>query len=350
MIIKREYWQDLNLRVKEKRQFKTVDIVERLGCITPQQITIANHPIDKPTTSFNPSMKIIGDKIVIYARITLGYYSYSSAIVEFSIPFEESECCSEKNYIAKLSITPSNKYDFWGVEDPRVNEIEGKLYITYCGRTVSYFEPERKSEKTLPVTAVKTPDGWKKIAVFRMEDELRSFVATDKNAFIVKAKKFYLFHRLHMLNNKFYLSVCEIPSQALYTTDFKEITIGDNITVLEEQSEFEEKIGWATPPIKVGEEYIVLIHGVDKEKGVYRVFAVLMNEEGFFTAVTPFYIMEPREIYEVYGDRPYVVFPCGADLKGEYIYISYGAADSVVALGRIKLETLFDILNDNRLD
>jgi len=234
------------------------------------------------------------------------------------------------------------------VEDPRVNEIEGKLYMTYCGRTVGYFESERKVEKTLPVTAVLTEEGWKKIAVFRMEEEIRSFVASDKNAFVVKAKGLYLFHRLHMLNNKFYLSVCEIPEELLRLQDFREVIIGENITVLEE-APFEEKIGWATPPIKVGDEYVVLVHGVDRERGVYRVFAVLMNEEGFFTAVTPFYIMEPKEIYEIYGDRPYVVFPCGADLKGEYIYISYGAADSVVALGRIKLERLLDVLNDNRL-
>jgi len=315
MIVRREYWNELNQKVKE--------------CITPEQITISNHPIDKPTTSFNPSLKISGEEIRIYARITLGYYSYSSAVVEFTIPFEETECCGERNYLARLAVVPTNRYDFWGVEDPRVNEIGGKLYMTYCGRTVSYFEPERKVEKTLPVTAVLTEEGWKKIAVFRMEDELRS-------------------HRLHMLNGKFYLSVCELPTDLLHIREFREVIIGENVTVLEE-ADFEEKIGWATPPIRVGDEYVVLIHGVDRERGVYRVFAVLMNEEGYFTAVTPFYIMEPREIYEVYGDRPYVVFPCGADLKGEHIYISYGAADSVIALGRIKLETLLGILNDSRL-
>ncbi len=348
MIVRREYWHELNQKVRERRRFETRDIVERLGCITPEQITISNHPIDRPTTSFNPSLKISGDEVTIYARITLGYYSYSSAVVEFTIPLEDAECCAERNYIAKLAVVPSNRYDFWGVEDPRVNEIDGRLYMTYCGRTVSYFEPERKAEKTLPVTAVLTEAGWRKIAVFRMEDELRSFVASDKNAFVVKAKRLYLFHRLHMLNDKFYLSVCEIPEELLHLREFREVIIGENITVLE-QAGFEEKIGWATPPIRVNDEYVVLIHGVDRERSVYRIFAVLMNEEGFFTAVTPFYIMEPREIYEVYGDRPYVVFPCGADLKGEYIYISYGAADSVIALGRIRVETLLDILSDNRV-
>jgi len=74
MIVRREYWHELNQRVREKRRFETRDIVERLGCITPEQITISNHPIDKPTTSFNPSLKISGDEVV-----------------EFTIPLEMLE-------------------------------------------------------------------------------------------------------------------------------------------------------------------------------------------------------------------------------------------------------------------
>jgi len=183
-----------------------------------------------------------------------------------------------------------------------------------------------------------------------MPDEIRSFVVSDKNAFMFRAKELLLFHRIHMLNEKFYLSVCKVPDGVLNLDSFEEVIIGENITVLEEQAEFETKLGWATPPVKVNDELLVLIHAVDKFMGVYRVFAVLMNYEGLFTAVTPFYIMEPKEIYEVYGDRPYVVFPCGAGVKDGYLYISYGGADSVVCIGRIKLDTLLDILYENRIE
>ena len=349
MIVDRTFWEEISYKIRRKRTFETKDIVERLYVITPSQIRITDHPIDRPITAFNPSMKIFGDTVKIYARVTLGYYTYASSVVEFELPFQDLLEKKKRDFEAKLILIPSNKYDFWGVEDPRVYEIEGTLYATYCGRTVSYFNPQGKTERTLPVTAVFKDGEWKKIAVFRMQEELRSFVIGDKNAFIVKAKEPLLFHRIHMLNDKFYLSVCKIPEGFFELEDFEEVIIGDNVTVLEE-NEFESKLGWATPPIKINHEFLTLIHGVDKEKGVYRVFAVLMNEEGIFTAVTPFYIMEPKEIYEVYGDRPYVVFPCGADVKEGYLYISYGGADSVIGIGRINLETLLDILYENRID
>jgi predicted GH43/DUF377 family glycosyl hydrolase len=350
MVVDRKYWEEISYRAGRRRRFETVDLVERLYTITPSQIRIENHPIGRPITAFNPSMRIEGDSVRIYARVTLGYYTYASAVAEFTVPFEDILEGRRRDFSAELTIIPSNRYDFWGVEDPRVYEIEGKLFATYCGRTVSYFYPQSKTERTLPITAVYKEGRWRKIAVFRMPDELRSFVVSDKNAFIVKARDLFLFHRIHMLNERFYLSVCKIPEGVLDLEEFEEIIVGDNITVLEEQADFEAKLGWATPPIKINDEFLVLIHAVDKFMGVYRVFAVLMNEEGLFTAVTPFYIMEPKEIYEVYGDRPYVVFPCGAGLKDGYLYISYGGADTVIGIGRIDLSKLLEILYENRID
>lgn len=350
MIVDRKYWEEISYKAGKKRRFETVDLVERIYVITSSQVRIQNHPIERPRTIFNPSMKITEKGIRIYARVTLGYYTYASAIAEFDISFEDLFSKEKKEFPAELTILPSNRYDFWGVEDPRVYEIEGNTYVTYCGRTVSYFNPHIRVERTLPITAVLKDGKWKKIAVFRMPDEIRSFVVSDKNAFMFRAKELLLFHRIHMLNEKFYLSVCKVPDGVLNLDSFEEVIIGENITVLEEQAEFETKLGWATPPVKVNDELLVLIHAVDKFMGVYRVFAVLMNYEGLFTAVTPFYIMEPKEIYEVYGDRPYVVFPCGAGVKDGYLYISYGGADSVVCIGRIKLDTLLDILYENRIE
>ncbi len=349
-MIRREVWEELNAKVKEKRTFDTVDLVKRLKIIAPHNIYIKNYPLKQPTTAFNASMKVMGDSIRIFSRITVGYYTYTSAIVEFDLPIERLHIKEDKEiYEAVMTLIPDNKYDLWGVEDPRVNEIEGNLYITYVGRTINYFDESIKTEKTLPVVAVKREEGWKKIATFVMQDEIRSLVVSDKNAFMFKGKELLLFHRLHMLNGKFYLSVCRIPESVLNHETFKEVVIGENITALE-PAEFELKMGWATPPIKVGDdEYLVFIHAEGKELRTYRVFSALMNSEGLFTAVTPFYIMEPRENYEIYGDRPFVVFPCGADLCGNKVYISYGAADSVIGIGEIDLEHLLDILDKNRI-
>ncbi len=342
----------LNEKVSEKREPKTVDIVKRLVAITAENVELQNHPIKKPTTVFNPSIFVEGDIVKIYGRIILGYFTYASAIAEFSLSYDEIYRCHPKVYKAKITVYPENKYDYWGVEDPRVYRIGDHLFMTYCGRTVNYFNPTVRIERTLPVTAVFKDGKWKKTCVFRMPEELRSFVISDKDAFLVEtSENLFLFHRLHMVNEKFYLTISRVPVDfsKINHEDLDEIVVKDTVVAFKE-SKFEAKLGWATPPIKIDNESLVFIHGVDKKTYCYRVFAVLINEDGNITAVTPYYIMEPRETYEIYGDRPYTVFPCGAQKIDDKVLISYGASDCVIGIGEIDLSELLHMLDRNRLE
>jgi predicted GH43/DUF377 family glycosyl hydrolase len=141
--------------------------------------------------------------------------------------------------------------------------------------------------------------------------------------------------------------VSRVPAD-IETGKLREVQVSDTFTVFE-PADFEQKLGWATPPVKAGKESLILLHAVDKETRCYRVLAILINAQGRVTAVTPHYIMEPRKIYEIYGDRPHIVFPCGAQRIDDKILISYGATDSVVGIGEIDLSELMSILDKNRL-
>lgn len=333
--------------VRELREFKTRDIVRRLLVITADRVRLKGHPTAKPVTIFNPSLSVREGEVRVYARIILGYYTYSSAVAEFSMPLDEVYASGSRSYEAEIRVYPDCRYDYWGVEDPRVYEMDGRLLMTYCGRTVNYFNPTMRNERTLPVTAVLEKDEWRKTWVFRMPEKLRSYVINDKNAFLMKGKELLLFHRLHLADDRFYLTLSRVPMD-MKTGKLREILITDTSTVFE-PADFEQKLGWATPPVQAGRESIVLIHGVSRETRCYRVFAVLVDSQGRVTAVTPHYIMEPKEIYEIYGDRPHIVFPCGAQRIDDKILISYGATDSVVGIGEIDLSELLSILDKNRL-
>jgi predicted GH43/DUF377 family glycosyl hydrolase len=250
------------------------------------------------------------------------------------------------SYDAEIKVYPDCKYDYWGVEDPRVYDVDGKRLMTYCGRTVNYFNPTIKHERTLPVTAIYDKEKWKKILVFRLPEKLTDYVISDKDAFLIKKKGFFLFHRLHLTDEKFYLTASKIRDD-IETKKLKEVRVSDTVAVFEPAG-FEQKIGWATPPIKVGRENLIFLHGVDRETQCYRVFAVLMDGVRV-TAVTPYYIMAPKEIYEVYGDRPHVVFPCGAQKIDDKVLISYGATDSVIGIGEVDFTEIMSILDENRL-
>lgn len=329
-------------KVALKRSRETVDIVRRVGVLTADRVHLVNHPCN-PAAIFNPTLYCEEENLIIYARIILGYFTYASAIVELCIPLRDVHNVSKGHYTGEIVVMPDNKYDIWGTEDPRVYTIGGKKFMTYSGRTINYFDASIRIERTLPVTAVYERGKWRKICAFRMPN-----VVSDKDAFLMDIGGLKLFHRIHTMDEKFYCVVSDVPYEILRRKEFTEMIV-PGYSIILEGSKFEDKIGWGPPPIKVGNEYLFLLHGVDAETKWYKVFAILMNEKLEVTAVTPCYIMEPREEYEVYGDRPFTVFPCGMVRIDDRLLILYGAADCTVGIGEIDLDDLLSMLESNRL-
>ncbi len=342
----------VNWEINRLRTPRTVDMVERLAVITARDVELTNHPIRNPTTIFNPGLLVTGDEVRVYARIILGYFTYASAVAEFCMTLDELLGKRPGRYRAEITVYPDNKYDFWGVEDPRVYTINGEMVMTYCGRTVSYFNPTVRVERTLPVTAVYRHGRWKKVCTFRMSEGLRGNVVSDKDAFLMKTKKeLLLFHRPHM-NDEFYLAISRVPDDVLYVKHegIIEAPVRDTVVAFEPAS-FEAKVGWSTPPVQVGSgEHLLLVHCVEKVTQWYKVIGVLTDDSGEVVAVTPHYIMEPQESFEIYGDRPYTVFPCGAEKVDDLLLVSYGAADCTVGIGAIELSELMSLLDSNRVE
>lgn len=340
-----------SLRVNETR-----DIVKRIGIISPDRVYMDNYPVIHPPAVFNSSMIKLGSQVYVYARIISGYYMYVSGIIELAVPFDDLENggVNYNRYTARLVVYPSTRYDLWGAEDPRVYFTDGKLYMTYTGRTVSYFDPSARFDKTLPVTAVKEAGSreWVKMYVHKLPAEQHGNVVSNKDAFAFKYDGYtYFFHRPYMDDEQHYLLV---GREGGYTRvgGMLEVALVDNIEVLK-PSPWEEKLGWSTPPITASNgRIIVFLHAVDRELKAYRLLAIeleLRRSEVAVTAVTPRYIMEPRELYEVFGDRPYTIFPCGVLREKDEVYISYGAGDYVIGFGRLDLAELESELDKGRI-
>ena len=119
-------------------------------------------------------------------------------------------------------------------------------------------------------------------------------------------------------------------------------------------AKFEIKNGWAMPPIMVKDGlFIAFIHGVDHEIEAYRLYAILLRisrNEIAVEAVTPTYIMEPKLLPEIMGDRPYTIFPTGLWKlnKDEYL-IAYGAGDHSVGIGLFNINDIYDLLDAGRI-
>ncbi len=110
---------------------------------------------------------------------------------------------------------------------------------------------------------------------------------------------------------------------------------------------WDELIGSGPPPVKTREGWLHIYHGVATHflgANIYQAGAVLLDLENprRVLARTRDNILEPRETWEMTGQVPNVVFPCGmtvteTDDEGFAVTSSelrlyYGAADTVVGL------------------
>ena len=111
------------------------------------------------------------------------------------------------------------------------------------------------------------------------------------------------------------------------------------------------KIGAGPPPVLTEYGWLMLYHGVKQYAGqlVYRVGAAMLDKDKPHKVIarSPKAIFKAVEIYERAGLLPNVVFPTGMLLRGDELWIYYGAADTFVCLATVKLKDVLDTLEED---
>ena len=162
----------------------------------------------------------------------------------------------------------------------------------------------------------------------------------DKDACLIAGKiqnEYWLMHRV-----KHHVCLDTVPE-----IDFTEHRLNRCIPLIGPRTGMWDglKVGIAGPPIKTEAGWLLLYHGVSTDK-YYRVGVMLMeldNPANIIGRCADF-ILEPEEHWEMEGEIPKVVFPCGASIRDERLYIYYGGADTVVGVASCELKWLLDIL------
>ena len=326
-----------------KRVPETRDIARRLKPIPPSSLTIPEMAGAHPLAAFNPALHVEHGTAHIYPRVVMGYYTYTSAVASIELDLADLLSGPPPSIDAKLAVAPSNWYDFWGAEDPRVYALGGRLYMTYTGRTANFFRGEEPL--TLPVNAVLEGETWRPVSVYAP----RPTPHMDKDAFAAEVDG-HVFH-MHRpeLPGGLYIAAASSVEERPGRDGLVELEPRGEVSV-DVQAGFEERAGWSAPPVEVEGRTVALMHGVSG--GVYRVFAVELGVEGgvlAVKAVTPRYVMEPRMPYERLGDRPFTVFPCGAAVVDDAVLVSYGAGDLYVGLALLPVDELLAELDRGRV-
>jgi predicted GH43/DUF377 family glycosyl hydrolase len=110
------------------------------------------------------------------------------------------------------------------------------------------------------------------------------------------------------------------------------------------------RIGMGPTPLETPEGWLVVYHGVRQTVAgaLYRAGLALLDLEEPARVLhrSDEWVLSPSEPYELMGDVPNVVFPCGLvhDADTDVLRLYYGAADTCVGLATASLPAVLDHL------
>jgi len=220
-----------------------------------------------------------------------------------------------------------------GCEDPRIVRIGNQLHMTYTAYDGAHAPAGAVSSIGVEDFVARRFSMWSAPSLITPEG------VDDKDLALLpeKIKGNYLLY--HRVNNQICADI--LPD----LTSEKRVTRCIEIMGPRRGMWDYEKVGSGAPPIKVGNNWLMIYHGVSRH-GKYRLGAALLGADGVtLLARTADPIFEPLEKYEKEGEIANVVFSCGAVVRGDTLFLYYGAADKVIGVATASLSHMLDVLS-----
>ena len=303
------------------------------------------NPIIKPDPKLAWQSKAVFNPTALYeyGRVHLAYRAMSednTSVIGFA---SSNDGNNFEERLAEPIYTPRETFEAKlvpggnsGCEDPRLTRIDDVIYMLYTAFN-------GKSEPRVALTYIKLDDfiarswNWSRPILISPPN------TPDKDAalFPKKIKGKYAF--LHRLGASIWLD---------YRDNLQfgenEWLKGDVIMSPKDELPDTERIGIAGPPIETKAGWLLLYHCVSRrtEPMTYYVASALLDNKdpSKILARRKVPLLEPETSYELFGQVNNVVFPCGAAVIGEDLFVYYGGADSVIGVATMKLSELLNSL------
>ena len=240
-------------------------------------------------------------------------------------------------------ISPKYHWERFGCEDPRVTFLDNKYYIFYTA--LSDYPPHAegirvglaisKDLKTIEEKHLITPFNAKAMAIFPEKIDGKIWAILTVNT------------------DKPPVSIClasfdqerDLWSEERWNTWYENF----EKKILPLQRRPQDHIEVGAPPIKTKYGWLLFYSYIKNYYSPQRIFgieAVLLDLKNPFKIIarTNNAILVPEEYYERIGLVPNVIFPSGALIENDMIYLYYGAADTTCALALISRDDFLERL------
>lgn len=225
-----------------------------------------------------------------------------------------------------------------GCEDPKLTKIDGRIYMTYV--VFNGYEPQR-----VAITSISEKNfldknwDWEEPVMMSAPDVI------NKSACLLPEKienKYVIFHRifpdilidyvddLKFENNNWLKGDYKIPARSAFW-DSRKLSVG-------------------ATPIKTDLGWLVIYHAIDdRDPSRYKIGAMILDYNDLSKVLyrTNQPILVPEAHYENDG-KPGVVYPSGAVVLNDELYVYYGGGDKVVCVATTPMKNILNHLQSSQ--
>jgi predicted GH43/DUF377 family glycosyl hydrolase len=238
------------------------------------------------------------------------------------------------NRMRRPVLEPADESDSRGIEDPRVTEIDGQFYMTYTAYSSVFQgtgEPTHEGGGIQPMIArSRNLITWERIGPMVVGEDNK-----DHLLFPRRIRGRYV--ALHRRTPQVWLAGSE--DLISWPHDQMRPIYGPR----PENGWDSERVGACGVPIETAHGWLMVYHAYDHSH-TYRLGVCLLDLEdpGVVIHRPRECILEPKELWEIRGDVPNVVFSCANPVVHGQVYVFYGGADHVIGLATVGLEELLE--------
>lgn len=300
------------------------------------------------SASFNMSVIKKGSKF-------FGVYRAISAVDRMRTPQQIStigigESKDGVNFEERMPfIIPEEEWEKYGCEDPRVTYFEGNYYIFYTALSKYPFEASgirvavaiSKDLKKIKERHLVTPFNAKAMTLFPERINGKITVIFSVNTDMPPAK--IAVAQMDKIE--------ELWDEKFWTEWYKNV----NNHIFDVKRNPYDHIEVGAPPIKTPYGWLLVYSHIqnyfpspENLAHVFGIEAVILDFENPLKVVgrTSGPLLAPQESYELLGHVPDVIFPTGAIIKKDTLYIYYGAADMTNCVAHLNLNDLLGTMRE----
>lgn len=254
-----------------------------------------------------------------------------------NVPFETLQTMRRATFKSGYRHYPKHnfsEYEWHGVEDPRITEVDGRIYMIYAAFDgYHYARPAITSIDKEDFLAQK----WNWDIPQVMTKQVHIWGSGNKNIVLHPEKvngKFMLYHRLWPHIRIDFVDDLEFGPGKKYIKELARIEArGDSWD--------SNRVGVSAPPLLIDEGWLLIYQGSGSQDKRYKVGAMILDRDDPTKTLyrSSYPIMAPSEWYE--GG---IAYACGAIIRDGKLFVYYGGNDKYVCTAIAPLEEFVEKL------